>query len=197
MNVSRETQQKLDLYLELLRKWSPKINLVSQDSLKDAARRHFEDSLQISELVGADSETWTDLGAGGGFPGAVIAIVRAEQQPDFRMTLVESDQRKATFLRTVSRETQTPITVLAKRIEDIPPLTADVVSARALASLDKLLDYASLHLRDGGTCVFPKGMTWRQEVEDAQKLWRFTYKAHTSITNPDAAILEIGDLSRA
>ncbi|MFA8386035.1 MAG: 16S rRNA (guanine(527)-N(7))-methyltransferase RsmG [Pelagibaca sp.] len=194
MNVSRETQERLDIYLELLRKWSPKINLVSQDSLKDAGKRHFDDSLQVASLCPKAAKTWTDLGSGGGFPGAVVAIALEDQGAD--VTLIESDQRKAAFLRTVSRETKTPFTVVAERIENVPAMQSDVISARALAPLDELLGFAELHLAPAGVALFMKGGSWRTEMEAAQKKWRFTCEAHTSVTHPDAAILEIGGLSR-
>lgn len=194
MNVSRETQERLDIYLELLRKWSPKINLVSPASLKDAARRHFDDSLQIASLTPKGAKSWIDMGSGGGFPGAVVAIALAGS--GLEMTLIESDQRKAAFLRTVSRETKTPFMVIAQRIEDVPAMNCDVVSARALAPLADLLEYAEPHLVPHGKALFMKGGSWRNEVRDAQKTWRFTCDAHTSMTNPDAAVLEIGGLSR-
>ncbi len=194
MNVSRETQERLDIYLELLRKWSPKINLVSQESLKDAGNRHFDDSLQVASLCPKDAKSWVDLGSGGGFPGAVVAIALGDR--DIDITLIESDQRKATFLRTVSRETKTPFAVIAERIENVPPMKSDVISARALAPLEELLGFAEQHLAPTGVAFFMKGESWRAEVDAAQKKWRFACKAHTSVTHPDAAILEIGGLSR-
>lgn len=192
MNVSRETQAKLDIYLGLLKKWSPKINLVSSASLKDVARRHFEDSLQLVEFCPADAKTLVDLGSGGGFPGAVIAIAK----PELLVTLIESDQRKATFLRTVSRETNVPFNVVTERIESADLQNADVVSARALAPLTDLLGFAEIHMAENGTALFLKGETWQNEIDDARKKWRFSFKAHTSETRPDAALLEIGELSR-
>lgn len=194
MNVSRETQDRLSIYLDLLRKWSPKINLVSPASLEDAGKRHFEDSLQLAELCPDGVKHWVDLGSGGGFPGAVIAIAKAGGE--LNVTLVESDQRKSAFLRTVSRETKTPFNVISKRIEDVEPLNADVVSARALAPLTDLLEFADQHMKPGGVCLFLKGANWQNEVNDAQKKWRFTCEAHKSKTSPDAAILKIGDLAR-
>lgn len=194
MNVSRETKERLDIYLELLRKWSPKINLVSQESLKDAGNRHFDDSLQVASLCPKDAKSWVDLGSGGGFPGAVVAIALVDR--DIDITLIESDQRKATFLRTVSRETKTPFAVIAERIENVPPMKSDVISARALAPLEELLGFAEQHLAPTGVAFFMKGESWRAEVDAAQKKWRFACKAHTSVTHPDAAILEIGGLSR-
>lgn len=195
MSVSRETMERLDVYLNLLKKWSPKINLVSPSSLKAAESRHFEDSIQVAHLCPDGARSWVDLGSGGGFPGAVVAIALIER--DIKVTLVESDQRKATFLRTVSRETKVPFTVLAERIEDVQPLKADVVSARALAHLDDLLGFAKLHMEPTGTALFMKGGAWKTEVIEAQKKWRFTCEAHTSVTQADAAVLEIGGLSRA
>lgn len=194
MNVSRETKERLDIYLELLRKWSPKINLVSQESLKDAGNRHFDDSLQVASLCPKDAKSWVDLGSGGGFPGAVVAIALGDR--DIDVTLIESDQRKATFLRTVSRETKTPFAVIAERIENVPPMKSDVISARALAPLEELLGFAEQHLAPTGVAFFMKGESWRAEVDAAQKKWRYACKAHTSVTHPDAAILEIGGLSR-
>lgn len=197
MNVSRETQEKLDLYLALLRKWSPKINLVSQDTLKTAAKRHFEDSIQVAKFVRDGYRSWVDLGSGGGFPGAVVAILLQDSMPDLTVTLIESDQRKATFLRTVSRETKTPFKVLAMRLEDVEPQQADIVSARALAPLVDLCAFAERHGKPTGRALFLKGETWEQEVEVARKRWRFTCEAHKSETSSSAAILEIGDLSCA
>ncbi|MDP4991498.1 MAG: 16S rRNA (guanine(527)-N(7))-methyltransferase RsmG [Marivita lacus] len=194
MNVSRETKERLDIYLELLRKWSPKINLVSQESLKDAGNRHFDDSLQVASLCPKDAKSWVDLGSGGGFPGAVVAIALGDR--DIDITLIEGDQRKATFLRTVSRETKTPFAVIAERIENVPPMKSDIISARALAPLEELLGFAEQHLAPTGVAFFMKGESWRTEVDAAQKKWRFACKAHTSVTHPDAAILEIGGLSR-
>jgi 16S rRNA (guanine527-N7)-methyltransferase len=191
MNVSRET---LDIYQDLLRKWSPKINLVSPQTLDDAGSRHFDDSLQVAALCPADAKTWIDLGSGGGFPGAVVAIALKDR--GIEVTLVESDQRKAAFLRTVSRETKVPFKVIASRIEKVEPLGADVVSARALAPLEDLLRFMEMHANPTGIGLFMKGSTWQSEVDIARKKWRFTCEAHKSVTHPDAAILEIGGLSR-
>lgn len=194
MNVSRETQERLDVYLNLLRKWSPKINLVSGSSLQAATSRHFEDSLQVASLCPPGAETWVDFGSGAGFPGAVVAIALVER--GLKVTLIESDQRKAAFLRAVSRETKTDFKVIADRIERVEPVHSDVVSARALSNLTNLLDYAERHMKPDGTALFPKGETWIAEVKEAEKQWRFNCEAHKSVTSPDAAILEIGGLAR-
>lgn len=197
MNFSRETEGKLAIFAQLLQKWSPKINLVSQSTLKEAGERHFMDSLQVASLLPPGSESWVDLGSGGGFPGAVVAIVQAEETPSLKVTLIEADQRKAVFLRTVSRETKTPFTVIAKRLQDVPPQACDVISARALAPLVDLCAHVDLHRKKDGTALLLKGERWKEEVAEAQKQWHFDFEVHKSETDPNAVILEIGALSRA
>jgi 16S rRNA (guanine527-N7)-methyltransferase len=196
LNVSRETTERLAEYAALLRAWNPKINLVSKQTLAELENRHFADSAQLLALAPPDATTWADLGSGGGFPGLVIAILAAESRPALRVTLVESDQRKAVFLRTVAQRTGVPVTVIADRIESIPPLGTDVLSARALAPLTTLLDYASRHLAPSGTALFPKGANWSAEVEEALERWRFRCENPPSATSRDGAILRIGEIHR-
>jgi len=196
--VSRETLERLEIYAALVAKWNPKINLVSRKSLEDLWSRHFVDSAQVFGLAGPNPHgLWADLGSGGGFPGAVIAILAAGAGAGLRVTLIESDQRKAAFLRTVSRETAVPFEVRAERIETLPPLGADILSARALAPLTDLLGFAERHLGSGGFALFPKGETHAQELHEAQNRWRFTCETATSCTDPRAVILKIGAVSRA
>jgi 16S rRNA (guanine527-N7)-methyltransferase len=196
LDVSRETAERLAEYAALLRAWNPKINLVSRQTLTDLESRHFADSAQLLAVAPPDATTWADLGSGGGFPGLVIAILAAEQRPTLSVTLVESDQRKAVFLRTVAQRTGVPVTVLAERIESVPPLGTDVLSARALAPLTTLLDYADRHLAPSGTALFPKGANWRAEVDEALERWRFRCENLPSATSPDGAILRIGEIDR-
>ena len=103
-DVSRETMQRLDVYKSLLTKWNPKINLVSRSTLAEMDTRHFQDSAQILDLSDSSATNWVDMGSGGGFPGLVIALLAPELRPELNMTLIESDQRKCSFLRTVARE---------------------------------------------------------------------------------------------
>lgn len=195
LDVSRETQERLEHYLSLLEKWNPAINLVSKSTLRDAWGRHFIDSAQLMS-VAPTAAHWADLGSGGGFPGMVCAIMAKEVSPDTVFTLVESDQRKSAFLRTVSRETDTPVRVIAERFENVPPLGADVLSARALAPLTALLGFAEQHLSPKGTCLFPKGGNWRAEVKVALETWRFDAVEHQSRTDPASVILSIKDIAR-
>lgn len=192
--VSRETKERLELYHSLLLKWNPRINLVSEATLNEAWTRHFEDSLQIVDLRNNDIDVWLDIGSGGGFPGIVVALVLHDLKPETRVMLLESDQRKCTFLRTVARETGIKADIINSRIEDAEPQSADVISARALGSLPKLLGFADRHGHGETTALFPKGASWRQEVAEAQKNWSFRYKAHPSKTNSEAVILEIEEI---
>lgn len=196
VDVSRETAGRLADYAALLRAWNPKINLVSKQTLTELETRHFADSAQLLALSPPDATTWADLGSGGGFPGLVVALLAAELRPALRVILVESDQRKAVFLRTVAQRTGVPATVLADRIEAVPPLGADVLSARALAPLTTLLDYADRHLAPTGTALFPKGANWRAEVDEALERWRFRCENLPSATSPGGAILRIGEIHR-
>ena len=196
LDVSRETMTRLDTFVNLLRKWNPKINLVSRNSLPEVWTRHIADSVQLFRCV-RPAGHWADLGSGGGFPGLVIAILAIEAAPDLRVTLIESDQRKSAFLRTVSRETGANCTVISRRIEDVPPLAADILSARALADLATLLGFAARHLKPDGTALFPKGVTWEKESIAAQDIWHFQAQPITSRTDPEAVILKIEGVSRA
>lgn len=197
LNVSRETKERLEHYLALLNKWNPAINLVANSTIEEAWTRHFIDSTQIYRHAPENWTHWVDLGSGGGFPGAVIAIMAAELHPEGNVTLVESDQRKSTFLRTVFRETGVTAKVVAKRIEAVDPLNADVISARALAELTTLLEFALMHGKSNAVCLFPKGENWQKELIAAQESWSFEYEAITSETNPLAIVLKVGELSRA
>lgn len=195
-DVSRETRARLDVYADLLRTWNPKINLVSRTTIDDLWTRHVEDSAQLLNLAPMDARQWADLGSGGGFPGLVIAILADETRPTLHVTLVESDQRKAVFLRTVIQKTGIDARVVGQRIEAAEPLRADVLSARALAPLTVLLGFAERHLAAGGICLFPKGAGWRGEVDEALEHWRFRCEDIPSATSPEAAILKIGEIQR-
>lgn len=195
-SVSRETLERLESFANLLRKWNPRINLVSRKTLDDLWARHIIDSMQVYDLAPEDSDHWVDLGSGGGFPGLVVAILAVDVGSPQRVTLVESDARKCAFLRTVLRETGAKATVLNKRIEELPGLNANVLSARALADLPKLLAFTAQHLAKDGVALFPKGASWQKELEDAQSQWKFEYQIAKSKTEDGPAILGITGVSR-
>lgn len=193
-DVSRETLERLQGYVALLEKWNPRINLVARSTLSQVWQRHFVDSAQVFEHAPHSAQHWVDLGSGGGFPGLVVAVLGKEFRPEMRVTLVESDTRKATFLRTVIRELELSAQVIDQRIEAIPPLKADVLSARALADLTLLLEFTDHHLSKSGVALFLKGATWQKELSDAQQKWRFSCDRFTSKTEAEAVILRLREI---
>lgn len=195
-NVSRETLERLDAYARLLGQWTKAINLVSASTLDTIWTRHYLDSAQLLGLK-CEGKNWVDLGSGGGFPGAVVGVLARELRPEINVTLIEADQRKATFLRTISRELDVPLRVLDQRIEDARPQTADVLSARALAPLDKLLRFSERHLASGGVALFLKGEKADLEIAAALEHWRFRCETHPSETDENSVVLKIGDVERA
>jgi 16S rRNA (guanine527-N7)-methyltransferase len=195
-DVSRETMARLGSHLALLERWNPRINLVSRSTLADAWSRHFADSAQLWRLRPPDARLWLDLGSGAGFPGLVIAALAAEASPGLHVRLVESDQRKAAFLREAARAAGLSVEVLDARIESLPPQGADVVSARALAPLAGLLPMLEKHRRPGGIGLFPKGGAVHKEIADASGHWRFDHKIYASLIEQKAAIVEIGAIDR-
>lgn len=191
LDVSRETSEKLDSYVALIQKWNKAINLISRSSEADIWQRHIADSAQLAQHLPSGPGLWLDLGSGAGLPGIVLAIIAAEVAPSLRFELVEVDQRKATFLRQVSRELGLNVTVLTERIEALTPRLADVVSARALASLSDLCNFAERHLDADGIAIFLKGAGAETEIEVAQKKWSFNLESFPSKTSADALVLKL------
>ncbi len=190
MTVSRETSD-LARYAALIRKWNPHINLVAPATLPMLETRHLDDCAQLSGLLEEERGIWVDLGSGGGLPGLVLAILR----PGRDMTLIESDARKCAFLRTVVRELDmSNVTIINRRVEELDPLEAAHISARALAPLPRLLSYVARHLAPNGTAWLMKGRNWQAEAEEARKEWSFDMEIHDSRTEPGAAILKLSGL---
>jgi 16S rRNA (guanine527-N7)-methyltransferase len=189
--VSRETLQRLQIYADLLVKWQARINLVGPDTLPDLWQRHFLDSAQLYPLIPPSCRRLVDLGSGAGFPGLVLAIMGAAD-----VHLVESDSRKCAFLREVARVTGTKVTIIDKRIEQIPPLEADVITARALAPLARLLDWAHPHFAPGGQCLFLKGRGSEDELTAAAKEWHISPERVPSQTGAGGLILHFKEVCR-
>lgn len=189
--VSRETMERLKTYADLLVKWQTRINLVGPDTIPSLWQRHFLDSAQVFPILPQPVHRLVDMGCGAGFPGLVLAIMGV---PDVH--LIESDVRKCAFLREVARVTQTPITIHNTRIEAVAPLGADVVTARALAPLEKLLGWAERHLLPEGHCVFLKGRGVEDELTQACKEWNITSERFPSQTDPSGTILHLKEVCR-
>ena len=195
--VSRETMDQLRLYYDLLIKWQARINLISPATVSDAWNRHFVDSTQLLPLMPEDPTTLYDLGCGAGFPGLVLAICR----PNLAVTLIESDAKKCAFLQAVSRETGVSVKIQNSRIEAATAALAppDFISARALASLEKLFGYVQPWAENNPDLkmIFPKGAQFQTEIDEAQAAgWIFECTQRASVTDQAARILSISGLRR-
>jgi len=197
--VSRETLDKFRAYAALLAKWNRAINLVSPKSLDDLWRRHFLDSAQLRHYLPdapvPAERVILDIGSGAGFPGLVLALLDCGQ-----VHLVESDQRKAEFLREAMRVTGASAKVHAQRIENLDVPEPDVVTCRAFASLTRILDLSERFLRPENTKkapigLFLKGRSVDEELTEAGKKWRLRLERFESETDPYASILRLRLLS--
>jgi len=198
LDVSRETQERLQRFAELFMKWSAKINLVAPSTIEALWTRHIADSLQLRNII-AEPKHWIDLGSGGGFPGIVTAILLAERESGW-VDLVESNHKKSSFLRMALLETGGRGAVHPLRIEEaagkLPQ--ADVISARALAELDQLLVYAEPWAQKNADLrmVFHKGRDYQAEIDKARGRFAFDLVIHQSAVEADSVILEIASLKR-
>lgn len=185
-------------YESLLRRWQSVKNLVAEDTLDDIWQRHFFDSAQLAELAPEQARTWVDLGSGAGFPGVVVALLK-KADPQFVVHLVEANGRKCTFLRELKRSLNAPVEIHNQRIESrIDSVTVDpvdVVSARALAPLDKLLAYAEPFFSRETTGLFLKGKNADSEIEAAQKYWCFAYHKIASQSAPEGCVIKVTNLT--
>ncbi|MES5101009.1 16S rRNA (guanine(527)-N(7))-methyltransferase RsmG [Agrobacterium sp. BA1120] len=197
-SVSRETQNRLEHFVELFKKWNATTNLVAPSTLSELWSRHVADSAQIFQLSPAP-QTWVDLGSGGGFPGVITAIFLAERQ-DGWVNLVESNNKKAGFLRVALKETGARGSVHPIRIETAPQVikSADAVSARALAELDLLLSYIQPWANENQNLrsYLNKGRDYEAEVKKARGRWDFDLVKHQSSVEENSVVLEISNLRR-
>jgi 16S rRNA (guanine527-N7)-methyltransferase len=188
--VSRETDARLALYVDLLARWRKVTNLISEASFAEVWTRHIADSAQLLDLA-PDAKRWVDLGSGAGFPGMVLAI-RLAGQAGAAVHLVESDQRKCAFLREVARATGAPAEIHAARIEAVAPeslMPVDAVTARALAPLPILLGFAKVWLARGAVGIFPRGRTTEAQLRAYPDLAALRFETVDSKIDPRAAIL--------
>jgi len=190
--VSRETLDRLTLLADLLKKWQPRINLVGGDTQADLWRRHMLDSAQLAPLVPPSARTLIDLGSGAGFPGLVLAALG----PAVGVHLVEADARKCAFLREAAAAMDLQVTIHQRRIEQMAPQPFDVVTARALAPLARLLGLAERFVGPGTLCLFLKGRGVEGELIEAQKTWRMVVRRRPSLSDPAGTILDVGAIAR-
>ena len=196
-NVSRETLDKLELFAGLLIQWNPRVNLVSKDSLKNLWRRHIADSAQLREIIPAYDGALVDVGSGAGFPGMVLAIMGLRN-----IYLIESNERKCVFLQEVARKTGCSVTVHNTRlgnegVKSSPKLPkAEIITARAVTRLDKLLDIVYPLVYDRTCCIFHKGSRVDEELCSAQNNWQFSLEQLPSKSDPSGAILKLSNIRR-
>ncbi|MFD1703221.1 16S rRNA (guanine(527)-N(7))-methyltransferase RsmG [Methylopila henanensis] len=195
VDVSRETWTRWEALVAALDKWQATMNLVAPNTLATVWTRHVADGAQLLPLAPQDARMWVDLGSGGGFPGLVVAAALAGRT---QVHLVESNLKKAAFLREAARTMDVAVTVHAARAEAVlGPVVprADVVSARALAPLADLIAMAAPLLKTGAVGLFPKGEKAEAELTAAAKSWNINASFHPSLTEPDARIVRVDGLA--
>ena len=191
--VSRETFQKISGYLDLLDRWRERINLIGPGEGRHLWRRHVLDSLQLVEQISSEDKSVADLGSGAGFPGLILACAMAER-PGASVTLVEKSPRKSEFLRAAGKELGLPVSVLTIRLEDAPGALFDVVTARALAPLPKLLGFAASWLKPSGKALLMKGRDTATELAEAREAWTFDLSILDSQSSPEGRVLKVSSL---
>ena len=196
LGVSHETKVALSRYDATLLDWSDRMNLVAKSTLSERLTRHYLDSAQLYDLIPDDSKTLVDIGSGAGFSGSSCSLFSAPSAV-LRVHLVESIEKKCAFLRAAADASGAPATVHRARAEALRLPPADIVTARAVAPLKKLLEFAAPFVGETTICLFPKGRDIDVELTEAAKYWNIEAVRHPSRTDPDAAILEVRSFGRA
>jgi 16S rRNA (guanine527-N7)-methyltransferase len=192
-DVSRETLAALETYADLLVRWQRRINLVADSTVSDLWWRHLADSAQIVAHIPDTARVIADVGSGAGFPGLVVAMMR----PMFHVKLIESNSKKAAFLQEVAARTgATNVGIIRKRVESLTGWSADVITARACASLTALLEMTETLRRPDTLCLFLKGATAERELTEAREAWNMTVQSTPSLTSPDSVLLKLSEVSR-
>ena len=189
--VSRETLARLEAYAALLVRWSARINLIGRETIADLWRRHILDSAQLQPFIPSAARSLIDLGSGAGLPGLVLAILGVPS-----VELVEADSRKCAFLREAARIAGVSVVIRGCRIQAVPPHPVDVVTARALAPLDRLLGLAEPFLAPGSECLLLKGERVEDELTLARRHWRMTASLHQSRSDPRGVVLRLQQVAR-
>ena len=191
LNVSRETLNGFYEYETLLSKWNEKINLVSKNTLVDIWERHFLDSGQIIKHVEVSGKRWVDVGSGAGFPGLVVALLLRDRKIDCDLVLVEKNSKKGLFLNEVIRKLNLSVEVVNDNIDNLEPLNADVLTARAFSELNNLIEIAFRHRKKEGICLFLKGENYRIELDKTLNYWFFDYDIIDSLSSSSGKIIRV------
>lgn len=189
LDVSHETVEKLSRYVDLLLKWNRKINLISQSTVEDIWLRHILDSAQLVKFIDLKDESILDIGSGAGLPGIVLSILGAKN-----IVLVDSDQRKCSFLQEVARILGLNLQVINDRIENLAMLDVQIVTCRGFASINNIFEQIT-RVCYKKILIF-KGKNYKNEIAEAEQHWNFKYLTYISITDPDAHILDITDVRK-
>lgn len=189
-NVSRETLERCKIYVDVLKDWNSRMNLVARSTLDDVWHRHMLDSAQVYPLISQDAKTLVDLGSGAGFPGLVLAAMGVPN-----VNLVESTGKKCAFLQAAANAMGVTIKIHNSRIEALNPFVADVITARALAPLDKLLGYAQRFSGPSTQHIYLKGQHIGDELTEAHKIWNMKVDRRPSITDPRGSVLSVCEVS--
>jgi len=195
LDVPRETSEKLQSYADALQKWQKAKNLIANSTMDDMWRRHFLDSAQLAPKIrgvfGKKQLTMLDIGSGAGFPGLVLGIMGLGVAH-----MVESNGRKCTFMRHVSRETSANAQIHSVRIEDLPPFPVDIITSRACASVLQLLNWAQPFLEFSPEIWLLKGETAEEELTQAQAYWNMTVSRFDSLSDPSGVILRLRSITK-
>lgn len=191
MSVPRETTLLSEHYLSLVREWNPTINLVADDRIEILRTRHWADAFQLVPLLGPQDQSIVDFGSGAGFPAVPLAIAR----PEIRVTALESDQRKIAFLTYVKTQLKlNNFYPIRTRIEAWQGNSVDIVTARACASLEKLIAYAVPFMHSSSRCLFLKGKQHAAEIIEAERRWGFDYILHPSAVDVEGVVIELRNI---
>ncbi|MEX2647869.1 MAG: 16S rRNA (guanine(527)-N(7))-methyltransferase RsmG [Alphaproteobacteria bacterium] len=188
-NVSRETLDRLEAFIDVLLTWQTRINLIGCGTIPDVWRRHVLDSAQLMPLIAPTSRRLVDVGSGAGFPGLVLAILGAQG-----VELVEASQKTCAFLAEAVRVTGAEATIVCARSEALPRAPADTVTARAVAPLPRLIELVRPLIGPGTRCLFLKGASVETELTKTHKMWKMAATTVPSRTDPGGRIVVIEDL---
>lgn len=191
-NVPRETLETLEEFSALLLKWNQKINLVSKKiTIDELWHRHILDSAQLIKYIPKNKNEIVDFGSGAGFPALILAIIGG-----YKVSLIESDQRKCAFMQEASAKLSLHANIFTSRIEDAKSFDADIITSRALASLVKLFDYSEKFVKKDNIMLFLKGQNVVEEIKEASIYWGFSYEIFPDAFNNEACVLSISNLRR-